>query len=308
MSDQLVASAFTVPLSLEAHRLAKQFCGQQADQQKAKQIYLNTLSVFAVQFYLRCMGIEADRTTSQSQDWLMQQLMDVADLNIPTVGRLECCAVLPDAQTVHISPETWTDRVGYVAVQFEPSLRSAIVLGFVPETGIGEMPIAQLRSLDELLQHLRQHATTRVNLGQWVVGVVDAGWRSVETLVNPDSQLALSLRNQLQTSKTTIRRAKLLDLGLQLGSHPLALLVAVTPLTEQAVEILMQIHPTGGAQYLPSELDLVLHTEQGEVLQEVRSRHHDNYIQLKRFRGQAGEQFDIQVTFGTISFMESFVI
>lgn len=315
MRNQLVEAGFTVPLGATAHRLAEQFCRQQANPQKAKQIYLNTLSVFAVQFYLRCMGIETDWTASQSQDLLMQCLMDVADLSIPNVGRLECCPVLPDAEVVSIPPEVWSDRVGYVAVQFEPSLRSAIVLGFIPEASVGEVPLSQLRSLDALLLHLQQRqqaqaesAAPRTHLGQWLTGAVTAGWRSLETLFTPDSQMAFSLRNQPQTSEAAVRRAKLLDLGLQLGQHPLALLVAVTPLTDQTCELLVQVHPTDGERYLPPELQLVLHTEFGEVLQEVRSRQHDNYIQLKRFQGDVGELFNIQVAFGTISHRELFVI
>jgi hypothetical protein len=51
---------FTVPLSSSAHHLAEQFCRQQSNQKKAKQVYLNTLAVSAVNFYLRCMGVETD--------------------------------------------------------------------------------------------------------------------------------------------------------------------------------------------------------------------------------------------------------
>jgi hypothetical protein len=39
---------FTVPLSSSAHHLAEQFCRQQSNQKKAKQVYLNTLAVSAV--------------------------------------------------------------------------------------------------------------------------------------------------------------------------------------------------------------------------------------------------------------------
>jgi hypothetical protein len=45
----------------------------------------------------------------------------------------------------------------------------------------------------------------------------------------------------------------------------------------------------------------------GETLQEVRSRSQDNYIQLKQFRGLAGECFNIQVAFGDASVTEKFV-
>lgn len=334
MTDQLTDTSFVVPLGATAHQLAEQLYWQQATPNQAKQTYLNTLAKFAVRFYLRCMAIESDWEPSQSQDALMQCLLPVADLPIPQVGRLECCAVLPADQTMQIPPEAWSDRVGYVAVQFEPLLQTAIILGFVPEAGSGEIPLAELRSLDALPAHLRQcqqrlaqpadvasnlapiavapSNLALVDLSQWLTGTVSAGWQALETVINPNSQLGLSLRNQVSDGDA-IRRAKLLDLGLQLGQHPLALLVAITSVTDPATanpatEILVQIHPTGGELYLPSGLGLTLLTEFGAVLQDARSRRQDNYMQLKRFRGTPGERFDIQVAFGTISVKESFVI
>jgi hypothetical protein len=49
-------------------------------------------------------------------------------------------------------------------------------------------------------------------------------------------------------------------------------------------------------------------SEAGDILQDVQSRSQDNYIQLKRFRGNPGECFNIQVTFGDASMIETFAI
>ncbi len=73
---------FIVPLSPSSHRLAEQFCQQHRDTQKARQVYLNTLAVSAVNFYLHCMGVETSWETSQSYDFVMQAAMDVADVEI----------------------------------------------------------------------------------------------------------------------------------------------------------------------------------------------------------------------------------
>ena len=118
-------------MSVEYHRLAQQFCRQQSDRTKAKQIYLNTLAVSAVKFYLRCMEIETNWEASLSYSPVFQSLMDVADLEIPFKGKLECRPILPQTNLLYIPPEVRCDaeggslcdhRIGYVAVQLDSLL------------------------------------------------------------------------------------------------------------------------------------------------------------------------------------------
>jgi len=306
---------FTVPLSSAAHRLAQQFCRQQSDRNKAKQVYLNTLAVSAVEFYLRCTGWETNWSASSSWNSVWQTLMDVADLEIPNLGKLECRPVLPDTLFVHIPPEVSSERIGYVAVQLDRSLQQGTLLGFTkaaPESG--ELPITELLSLEDLLLHLcqiRQSApiTTRVLLNRWFENLFEAGWRSLEALLATDQEiLAFSLRSNSQLSQSSVKGAKLIDLGLQLKSRSLALLVALAPETDQKVGILVQVHPTGRENYLPPNIRVILLLESGVVLQSVQSRTQDNYIQLKRFRGNPGECFNIQVVYGDVSVTEAFEI
>ncbi|MBD1930035.1 DUF1822 family protein [Trichocoleus sp. FACHB-90] len=317
---------FTVPLSSDAHRFAEQFRRQQSNQKKAKQVYLNTLAVSAVNFYLSCMGIKTDWEASQSRNPVMQTFMDVADLSIPNKGKLECCPVLPDTSVVQIPPEVWSDRIGYVAVQFDKSLREATLLGFtptVPESG--ELPVDCLRSLEDLLLHIHQIGQSLeaekklasivgsdsqpVNLSQWFQNIFETGWQSISALLGTEEQnLGFSLRSASSAGETSVKRAKLIDLGLRLGSQSVALLVALAPEDEQNVGVLVQVHPVGGETYLPPNLRLGLLSESGETLQEVQSRFQDNYIQLKRFQGGAGESFKLQVAFGDVSMKEAFVI
>jgi hypothetical protein len=329
MINHLSDSTFTVPLNLSAHRLAERFRQQHTQPDKAKQVYLNTLAVSAVNFYLRCMGIETNWETSQSYDPVMQAVMDVADLEIryqgEYQGRLECRPVLPQVQVVQIPAEVWAERIGCVAVRLDSSLREATLLGFTEMPEVEELPVSQLRSLDDLLDRLRQLRTpqpvtspiaNKVNLSQWLQGRFEAGWRSLEDLIGSDQQLLFSLRtdplaNSLANSlanEATVKRAKLLDLELQLGSQPAVLLVAITPENEQKVGILVQLHPSGSETYLPPNFQLALLSETGDVLQQVRSRSQDNYIQLKRFRGLFGERFDLQLTLGEVRITESFTI
>lgn len=305
--------SFTVPLGSEPHRKAQQFCKQQSNRKKAKQVYLNTLAVSAVEFYLRCMGIETNWSASSSWNPLWQTLMDIADLEIPNLGKLECRPVLPETPVVYIPPEV-SSRIGYVAVQIDSSLQQGTLLGFsktAPESG--ELPLTELLSLEDLLLHLRQvrHSEpikTRVFLSQWFEHLFEAGWQSLEGLLATQENLAFRLRSNSQLSETSVKGTKLIDLGLQLGSQFVALLVAIAPEVDQKVGILVQVHPTGREKYLPPNIKLVLLSESGEILQSVQSRSQDNYIQLKRFRGDPGECFNIQVAAGDASVTEAFEI
>ncbi|MGJ3245284.1 MAG: DUF1822 family protein [Elainellaceae cyanobacterium] len=317
-SDSLT---MTVPISLAAHQRAQRLCRRQRDRQKAQQIYLNTLAVSAVDLYLRCMAVQTNLDTSQSADPVLVTALDTAALEIVNQGLLECRPVLPNQPSVYIPPEVWSDRLGYVAVQLDDSLSTATLLGFVKTVNTQNIPLDQLRPLDELLEHLQQSqpaqvVESRTHLSRWLENLVDDGWRSLESLLGAhQTQLAFGFRSHAPLNDTMVKRAKLLDLGLQLNHQSLALLVAITPHAQtpssdvqDMLDILVQLHPSHGETHLPSDVHISLHSESGDVLQDVRSRQYDNYIQLKRFRGTPGECFDIQVSLGQTNIIETFVI
>lgn len=93
---------FKVPLVQTAYKIAEKFSLRQKDPQKAKQVYFNSLAVYAVRFYMKCMGVETDWEKSESWDLVTQTLLDVADLDLPDLGKLECRPVLPENESVYI--------------------------------------------------------------------------------------------------------------------------------------------------------------------------------------------------------------
>ena len=153
---------FTVPLTEANHGVAQQFYTLHSDPNLAKQVYLNTLTVEAVHFYLTCMGINTSLEKGMSWQPEIQALINTADLWVESLGRLECCPVLPDMDTVSVSAQTASDRIGYVAVQINESLTEAAILGFVPAVdpdlfeaeASAVIPFSNLQSLDLLPDHL----------------------------------------------------------------------------------------------------------------------------------------------------------
>jgi hypothetical protein len=196
---------FTAILGSSAHRLAEQFRQQQSQLQKAEQVYLNTLAISAVKFYLDCMGIKTSWETSHSWSLPVRTLSPVADLDIPGLGKLECCPVLPETSVAFVPPEAWLDRIGYIFVRLEPSLKEATLIGFMNALTTEEVPVSELRSLDELLTHLNDlrlsnlHQATRsnprVHLSQWLQNKFEAGWQSLSTVLDAPLQ-PFALRRQ----------------------------------------------------------------------------------------------------------------
>ncbi len=157
---------------------------------------------------------------------------------------------------------------------------------------------AETKAEEKLLGHLKK---TKTKLSQWLQGVFEEGWHSIDALVNPEANLALSIRNV----EEGVKKCKLIDLGMQLGSQTVALLVNIIE-SEEKLSILIQLHPTGGKRYLPPNLKLTLLSKPGKTLQQVQARGQDNYIQLKPFKGEAGKRFSIEVSLLDISAREDF--
>ncbi|OCR02162.1 hypothetical protein BCD67_00015, partial [Oscillatoriales cyanobacterium USR001] len=151
-------SMFTVPLTSKAYKLAKSFQDQYEHPTKARQVYLNTLAVYAVETYCECLGIETDLEACDSLNPVMQPLMNIADLEIAGIGKIECRPVLPEDENCYIPVDTWENRIGYVAVEIDESSREATLLGFYPPINALEMmehiSFDSFQPLETLIDHL----------------------------------------------------------------------------------------------------------------------------------------------------------
>ncbi|MEC4895483.1 MAG: DUF1822 family protein [Oscillatoria sp. PMC 1051.18] len=295
---------FTVSLSLSAHQKAQEFSGQHRVEHKIKQVYLNTLAVYAVNYYLNCLGIATNLAASNSWNPVMQTLTNTADLEIKNLGKIECLPVLPGADICQVSPEVWSERIGYVAVQFDQSLAQATLIGFVSEVNREELPLNELASLEYLLEYLN-HQPSVVKLSDWINNIFADGWSQVETYLQPQ-KIALSFRNlpSLTTKVEPRQRAKLLNLTPR--GEEVILLVKIAPTTGLEMEIWVDIYPYGGEIYLPEDLQLMVLNDHEEVVMQAIAKQTEN-VQLQ-FSGEIGESFSVKVALGESSISESFII
>lgn len=326
-----------MPITQEALQFAQQFANEQPTLQKALQVYLNTLAVCSVNNYLRIMDIPTDLTAGDSWNPVVRLAVDVADLWVTDLGRLECrpvpatklelkAAEQPNnnlwfrfisskptskAKTAplvcYIPPEVRFERMGYVVVQIDLEQQEATLLGFSQTAATGELLISQLQPINDLLKHLESQKLlpiTSVNLSQWLQEVFEVGWQSVESLL--DTQKAnYAFRRRATYS---IRRAKAIALGTALTEATVALIVTLTPQSATNFDISLQVLPLGGDTYLPVGLKLTVLDESGETFLEVSSGSADNLIQTRQFGGQSGERFRVQISWDEDSITENFAI
>ena len=313
MNPTMEPLTFTVSLALSARSKAKQFASEQSNPDKAKQVYYNTLAVYAVNFYLQCLGFETDLDKSDSWNPVMRSLMDVADLEIKDYGKLECRPVLASA-VCYVPPEVWSERIGYVAVQLNESFTEATLLGFTEKVGIQEFSVSELRSLDDLPKYikdldLRKKATlpapALTNLRKWLEGNCETGWQSFEVLFDTKS---LAYRKPPKADK--IRRAKSIDLGELVAKHPIVV-VNLTPKTNptRSIQNVVRVQ-VRHLEYenLPEDLKLIVVDESGKTFFEISAGSSDKIIQTKPFSGQPGERFTVKVVLGETCFTENFVV
>ncbi|WP_414565043.1 MULTISPECIES: DUF1822 family protein [unclassified Anabaena] len=316
----------TVPLGREAHVIAHQFATEQITPQKGKQIYLNTLAVYAVHHYLKWLQIDTNLSQSDSWHSLKRALFDVADLVLTGIGKIECRPVLPGETAFALPLEVTEDRIGYVAVGFSDRLDEAQLIGFVRVVDISSaleyVTLSDLQPLDTFLdsipdvveQPLSSVSKARVNLSQWLQNVFTTGWQTIEAMLNAEaSNFAFGTRSveQLREIYTdspamSISGAKIIDLGMQLAGQQIILIIKITPQAKQEVDIRLRVCPAVTQKYLPPNLQLTVWDEVGTQLQ-AEARKGDNFIQLE-FSGKLGEHFSANLTLDKVSLTEDFVI
>jgi hypothetical protein len=319
----------SVPLGKDAHDLAQQFAAEQATPQKGKQVYLNTLAVYAVHSYLKWLSVETDLIQGDSWHPGLRAIFDVADLVLPNLGKLECRPVLPGETVFGLPSEVTEDRIGYVAVQFNQQLDFVQLLGFSPVLAIAQPPeeiqIAELQSLDTLIDTIAQPSlasfpvaspidpvkpaiqpkNTAVKLRQWLEGIFNESWQSPSLVLA--SNLRSSTRLGLDTQTNSVSRAKVIHFGRQGVPQAVVLVMKLTPTATEAVEVCLRLYPGSDSIHLPPNLQLIVLDERGTASMEVQARSADDWMQLE-FSCIHEERFSVKVVLEETSITEQFVV
>ncbi|MEG4322650.1 MULTISPECIES: DUF1822 family protein [unclassified Microcoleus] len=170
------------------------------------------------------------------------------------------------------------------------------------------------------------------NLGNWLKNVVETGWQkfdqgkqNLEEAIFPDeppnfafrsggnSRQNLSLSGgqaslQQRFPEADVARARLIDLGMQLGRTTVALLVAIAQQSDRTITVHVQLHPAIGQRYLPPHTKLSLISDTGKILHKSESTVEDLCILLNDFEVEPEESFSIRVALNDLSVTENFVV
>ncbi|MGD1864174.1 MAG: DUF1822 family protein [Phormidesmis sp.] len=148
-------------------------------------------------------------------------------------------------------------------------------------------------------------ATVRTRLSEWLGTSTAQGWQSgwqSWDLLQP--QLAYATRGL----SDGLKRGKLVNLELGVGTITVALVLTLLPEADEKISILVQLLPAGSERTLPPQIMLSLVSKKGKSLQTVTSRNQDNYIQLKSFKGTVGQRFSLQIQYQGATVSEDFEI
>lgn len=296
---------FTVPLGIHDFQLAKQFSIQQKNPEKAKQVFLNTLAVLAVNFYCQCLEVETDIEQSYSWDSNTQMLMDVADLKIRNLGRLECRPILSEESICYVPPEVWFDRVGYAIVEINEETKTATLLGFVERVEEEEISLSQISPLEELINLLLTRTTLSYseqikdseveqnfetisqienlqNLRDKLESLFTKDWDKPEKLLAASHRSINSSQNQQSSnSEIKVSKAKLI----RLKEREFVLVIKIT-LDGDRLNLLLEVRPrvrtiTEDINVLPPNLELALLSASGKVVKSKQSGKADDFIRIK---------------------------
>ncbi len=306
-----------LPISQAAIQTAQQFAQQQPIPVKAAQVYRNTLAVWVMNDYLQMLGVPTQLTASDSWNCVLRLCGDVADLQLLEIGKLECRPLLPGDHYCWVPPETWEDRIGYVAIGLDEVNAAANFLGFLPAVAHSEVALSLWRSPTDLFDHLAQlhpasttAAPRMITLGRWFQGEIAAGWQSVASLLRSHQQTfafrgnATLAAELAEATEFTIEQAKFITFP----NHDSIALVMKLALDQQNVtHVLLRVYPLGASPYLTPGLALIVLDESGDVFLAVEATALNDYVQLQ-FSGTEGELFQIRVVIGADRYQEQFMI
>ena len=318
-------SGLKIDLDRVAHATAAKFASQHRSISKGRSVYLNTLAVCAVRQYLSVTcQLDLDLHCGDSWQIGMQSIMNVADLVIPNVGKIECLSVLPTATEITI-PADLDERIGYVIVQFSEQLTSVELLGFIDAVqpqlhqqstaAVVALNSTEIQSIDRLLDVI--YSTRISNLQEFLAGILGTGWEPI--LQQSSAQIdaterEFALRNPLDLANNTnydsirdFTASKMINLRANIANVPLLMMIGLSVEPDERVKVRIRIHAAGGVPMLPADLKLTLQAENGQFLSEIQYPEAMNFIQLQSFKLHPGTQFKIRVALDNCSFTESFI-
>jgi hypothetical protein len=308
--------AFTIPISGEMINIADKLSQEKRNEQKTREVYLNTLALLVVEFFCQCMEIETEFSKSYGLDNVVLSLMNTASIFIKDKGLLECRPVLPKEEFCEIPPEILSERIGYMVVEIDEIDRQARILGFVESVRNEKLPLTKLSSLQDFLVYLQklQKVESPINesivkLSKWFEGLLDSGWQS-ELAIARDIPNLLAVTKDISpvnvTDKEEVGGARIIHL-MHL-SEPVLLILRQTRLSPDEIEIILRLYPASESIFLLDGIKMTLLDDKDNPIRQLEKQAKgSNWLQL-RFKGNVGDEFSLKISFREDSVITKFII
>jgi len=319
MSVENEQLTFPVPLGMSDFNFAREFSGQQKNTVKARQVLLNTLAVRAVGFYCRnLLSVETDFENSDSWNSSARILMDVADLEIKGLGKLECRPIQTGEKVCYVPPEVWKDRIAYVIVEIDEKEKIANILGFVRKVDAEPVSLEQLQPLEDL-----RDVFDSISLQQRIEQIIRIEKLLASDWLESEKVLTVSSRGKgyRSMSQSSID-SSLVDKGklISIDGRDFALMVDIRQQENEQnkVKVSFKLIPGGDIISLPSGLEFALLAPSGKVLTSATAKKGDNWLKLPpnqpaildleklELAKQNGKLYQIKITFNGKTHSESF--
>jgi hypothetical protein len=320
MSVENEQLTFPVPLGMSDFNFAREFSGQQKNTAKARQVLLNTLAVRAVGFYCcNLLSVETDFENSDSWDSSARILMDVADLEIKGLGKLECRPIRPGEKVCYVPPEVWEDRIAYVIVEIDEKRKMANILGFVKKVDAEQVSIEQLQPLEDLRDVFDSiWLQQRIEQIKRIEKLLASDWLESEKVLTASGRSGRSRRisqSSLDSSAMLLNKGKLISID----GRDFALMVDIRQQENEQnkFKVSFELIPVGNIRSLPSGLEFALLAPSGKMLTSATAKQGDNWLTLPpkpaildleklEFARQNGKLYQVKITFNGKTHSESF--
>ncbi|MEM6400304.1 MAG: DUF1822 family protein [Cyanobacteria bacterium P01_D01_bin.116] len=268
----------SVPITEANRNKAKQFAQEQSNSGKSLQVYHNTLAVLVTNSYLQMLDVSTSLQHSHSWNAVARVSTNIADLNLPLIGHLECRPIVDSDDICYFPQDVWNNRIGYVVVQLDKSYKQGTLLGFVPQVSSNNLDTKKLQSLDDLFIALHSNETV-VRLSNWLENIIDEGWKNAEFIIgrktiNPlfvfadisdDDENSHKIEDAVGRLYATQNEIEKVDLD---SEKALIHLLKNTPNEEirwKAAELLWEINPENPAGGIRKAVDLGMHFDENLI-------------------------------------------
>ncbi|MBF2013908.1 MAG: DUF1822 family protein [Rivularia sp. T60_A2020_040] len=274
-TEQLIIS---IPITESERNQAHKFAQEQSNPEKAKQVYHNTLAVLVTNNYFQMLDVATALQQSYCWNTIARLSTNIADLNLPEKGHLECRPILKYNDTCYVPQDVWNNRIGYVVVQLDEDCKQGKLLGFVPQVNSIMLNLNKLQSLDNLFELLHSNQTV-IQLNRWLENAIDTGWKNIQEIIDKQAISPLFVFADISPKITNIEKME--DIVAQLYSSQdeinkvdsdsekaLIHLLKNTHNEEirwKAAELLWEINPQNPTGGIRKAIDLGIHFSKNAV-------------------------------------------